>query len=723
MKVCCKPCDDNEMCCEAHSCCVECHCSYEEDVALPHIPEIEADQIRAEHRLLQARGFPRDEVIAHSEREMRIFRKYCPPEVLQQLDQDHSAYEAGILGLQPDEEPAMNNNQQVAVGATFYIGAQPGRQYSPGSEPSPIPPCEVRLTWFGLDPKVAEVIWKSQRFQYKANPYPYNAWKQSDPGQTLSEWYTNVLYWDFKDKVSLFPAGQLKPLKIDPKNPAHKSAVMFWTTLYECVHKNAPMDIQSNPRGGGGGHHGGGGRWRGGFGGGFYGYPYYGYGYPYYGYQQQQTRGGFDCVEFDNAGNCLVLKKRGADVDLSSLQGNPSTPPRTFAASVYPQQQFQAQPQGGKRGIDCPEGQYACELIPGTWVCYDKNTHCPGKISAGPQYGESQGMGPGTTFIKCPKGQIPTKDGKGCKFPPIELPKGDDPLSGLKGNPGPYMDCYAVCRDIGNTPEYCAESCKKRLGAYQPGSNFPAQTQRRRNPGSTAPGTFAASVAPQFQAQPQQSYPGYPQQQFQAQPQFQVDAECMAKCAKLGYDEAKCYRMCHKTGAPQLGAWPQSEFGPTGCEWVKQSDGTWKNSCEGKIAAGPQPGAASTCMTECIKNGYSVQACREYCRAGQPNSGPSSPQLGASGWRHLGRTADPEGKNRFCFWQQGPGNTVYLCCYDSVGGLKCYHSNPRLGTQSGQGQMVPVPVPAGLKCFEYRTQICCWSPNGGPPVCYPKVST
>ena len=46
-----------------------------------------------------------------------------------------------------------------------------------------------------------------------------------------------------------------------------------------------------------------------------------------------------------------------------------------------------------------------------------------------------QGMGPGTTFIKCPKGQIPTKDGKGCKWPPIELPPDTgDPLP--KGNPG-----------------------------------------------------------------------------------------------------------------------------------------------------------------------------------------------------------------------------------------------------------------------------------------------
>lgn len=119
-KVCCEPCEQASMCCEQKSCCVECHCSYEELYALPFLPRELADQILREHEDLQRRGFPRDELIDHSRREMVYFRMYCPQDVIDQLDHDHEAYEANEMGLQPQSQAAVSVGAAQETTTMFY---------------------------------------------------------------------------------------------------------------------------------------------------------------------------------------------------------------------------------------------------------------------------------------------------------------------------------------------------------------------------------------------------------------------------------------------------------------------------------------------------------------------------------------------------------------------------------------------------------------------------
>jgi hypothetical protein len=285
-KVCCEPCDAAQMCCEDHSCCVECHFAFEEIHAFPHLPTHLAEQIRQEHNALHAAGYPKAEVLAHAEREMEIFRKYCPPDVLQQLDDDHAAYEAGTLGLQPGQERTMNR-QAVAVGAlnlnppncppappgciNWYdyenkqckihcdkIGddfddlgrpagpggvAMPQAQAQPrglppkGPQPPPPDKCFYTLTTFGIDPKYPATIWGEipKPLTYP-NPPPFHQWKASSPTQTLLDWYTNVMYWRLKDKL----LGTF-PLQIDPNNPAHASAAKLWLALRDCIALGSPQ--------------------------------------------------------------------------------------------------------------------------------------------------------------------------------------------------------------------------------------------------------------------------------------------------------------------------------------------------------------------------------------------------------------------------------------------------------------------------------------------------
>lgn len=107
-RVCCGPCDIQSMCCEEHSCCIDCHCTFEEQVALPYLPREIAQRIVSEHQRMQAQGWPSEQLIAHSKWEDQWFRRYCPPEVIAQIDHDHRAYERGLLAPQP----------QMAMGAT-----------------------------------------------------------------------------------------------------------------------------------------------------------------------------------------------------------------------------------------------------------------------------------------------------------------------------------------------------------------------------------------------------------------------------------------------------------------------------------------------------------------------------------------------------------------------------------------------------------------------------
>jgi len=101
-RVCCEPCDIERMCCDDHSCCIECHCTFEEQYALPYLPHEVAVKIAQEHQELQRQGWPADKLKAHSEWEDEWFRRYCPPEIMSQISHDHAAYGMGKLKPQPE---------------------------------------------------------------------------------------------------------------------------------------------------------------------------------------------------------------------------------------------------------------------------------------------------------------------------------------------------------------------------------------------------------------------------------------------------------------------------------------------------------------------------------------------------------------------------------------------------------------------------------------------
>lgn len=106
--VCCEPCEVLRYCEQERNCCLECHCSYEETLALPYLPPELQDRLRREHAWLENNGFPPDAVAAHAAWEEAAFRQYCPPEVCEIIESDHVAHGHGRL-LSRVQFPSRNN--------------------------------------------------------------------------------------------------------------------------------------------------------------------------------------------------------------------------------------------------------------------------------------------------------------------------------------------------------------------------------------------------------------------------------------------------------------------------------------------------------------------------------------------------------------------------------------------------------------------------------------
>lgn len=72
--------------------CLPCHFEFEEETLLPYLPKRYQAWLRRRHREIREDGYPAAEVISHAEEEMALFRRYCPPELVRVIEEDHAAY-------------------------------------------------------------------------------------------------------------------------------------------------------------------------------------------------------------------------------------------------------------------------------------------------------------------------------------------------------------------------------------------------------------------------------------------------------------------------------------------------------------------------------------------------------------------------------------------------------------------------------------------------------
>lgn len=70
------------------------HFDWEEKHCLPLLPKSLQRRLKLEHDVLRAKGFPREEVLLHAEMEMGWFRRFCPPEIIEQIERDHEMFRA-----------------------------------------------------------------------------------------------------------------------------------------------------------------------------------------------------------------------------------------------------------------------------------------------------------------------------------------------------------------------------------------------------------------------------------------------------------------------------------------------------------------------------------------------------------------------------------------------------------------------------------------------------
>ena len=117
-RVCCDPCEDKGLCSKGRNCCLECHFSFEEELALPFLPLYLQARLKWEHEQLEALGFPPDKVMAHGMWEEYVFSLYCPPEICQRIKEDHAAFDNGTLisrqdTRRPNPDPGLLRLQRV----------------------------------------------------------------------------------------------------------------------------------------------------------------------------------------------------------------------------------------------------------------------------------------------------------------------------------------------------------------------------------------------------------------------------------------------------------------------------------------------------------------------------------------------------------------------------------------------------------------------------------
>ncbi len=79
--------------------CVKCHIAAEEKFAFPYLPVRYRAWLKSEHERLKKLGYPAQAVIDHSEEEMAIFRRFCPPEIVAQIDADHENFHPVLSAL------------------------------------------------------------------------------------------------------------------------------------------------------------------------------------------------------------------------------------------------------------------------------------------------------------------------------------------------------------------------------------------------------------------------------------------------------------------------------------------------------------------------------------------------------------------------------------------------------------------------------------------------
>lgn len=119
----------------------------------------------------------------------------------------------------------------------------------------------------------------------------------------------------------------------------------------------------------------------------------------------------------------------------------------------------------------CPAGQVQCGkgILSACCVNCD-DPMCGASSLAAPSSGRS-GRGGMARKKKCPKGQVPTDDGKGCKWPPIKLPEDTgNPLGRPKPNcpPGTHRCGSFCCKNLRSSGSSGIRSRRSRRVSYNP---------------------------------------------------------------------------------------------------------------------------------------------------------------------------------------------------------------------------------------------------------------
>ena len=148
------------------------------------------------------------------------------------------------VGLAKEAQNQQDPPEQTVPGPGADPQSDGGTTEPAGDVPPPKPSTSPKDAAAATEMRNAAIVAVDQPTKYDKRPAPYNAWKGSNPNQKLTDWLTNVAYWES------YPNA---PTKLDPKNSAHKPFIAAWLRLRDYVARSydAQKKIPPTPPGGG----------------------------------------------------------------------------------------------------------------------------------------------------------------------------------------------------------------------------------------------------------------------------------------------------------------------------------------------------------------------------------------------------------------------------------------------------------------------------------------
>ncbi|TPV93776.1 MAG: hypothetical protein B7733_18635 [Myxococcales bacterium FL481] len=148
------------------------------------------------------------------------------------------------VGLAKEAQSKKDMPAQTVPGPGASPQSDGGKTEPAGEAPPPKPSTNPNDIAAATEMRNAAVVAVDQPTKYDKKTKPYNTWKGTNAKQSITDWLTNVAYWES------YPQA---PTRLNPKDDSHKRYITAWLRLRDYVARSldAQKKVPADPPGGG----------------------------------------------------------------------------------------------------------------------------------------------------------------------------------------------------------------------------------------------------------------------------------------------------------------------------------------------------------------------------------------------------------------------------------------------------------------------------------------